>query len=746
MKDNKKQLKILLAIAISVMMIASMTLTASVTASAAEVTETNTAAEISVSYDISDATSFVFSDSGITVTEGAYGGYKIDGTSLTIKESGTYIVSGNCANGTIVIKKNVTGVTLVLNGLTLSASATAPITCNKGSEVTIVAAAGSVNDLADDMYNNDDIYTDEELYPDIENAVIKCKDGSNVTICGTGTINITANGKNGIKGGYDLYEEDDDGNVTDTLISTASLTIKEVTLNITANVNDGLKSDKELNILSGNITVSAVDDGIKCDYVLNIGEEGTDGPTINVKKATEGIEAATLNVYSGNITVNATDDGINAANSDLDRYSFSYNQYGGYVVVNVTNGDGIDSNGTINLCGGTLEVYSPAQGDGDPLDSENGTYFKGATVLAVGHLGMAQGYSATTPYVTFGSANGNTGGRAGGFGGTQTNLVTAGSTITITDTSGNLLYTAKAVRNASYILFASPELTSGATYTLKNGTAAAATATAGNASTGGMGMGGQMPGSIGGEQGQMPGNNGGEQGQMPGNNGGEQGQMPGNIGGEQSQMPGNNGNDQGRMPGGSDQAQQPGNEAGIQGQVPENGENQGQFPENGYAPGQVPGMNGTQDRTRNGRQSGGFPDQNRENNGETAAPPEMNEGTTPEMPGNATGKTPQFPEQNGGFGGPELNADEEMPSPPEMNGEMKERPEEEIPQKAEKDERPGDVPQMPEEGEANGHHKRNDEASDPTEAQEMPEELVENLNWIQKLINAIRDFIMSLFR
>lgn len=373
-------------------------------------------------YSIDDATSFVFSDSGITVTEGEYSGYKVEGTALTIKESGTYVVSGACDNGTIVVKKNVTGVTLVLNGLDLSASATAPITCNKGSEVMIVAAAGSVNNLADDEYNNDDIYTDETLYPDIENAVIKCKDGSNVTICGTGTINVTANGKNGIKGGYDLYEEDEDGNVTDTLLSTASLTIKDVTLNIVANVNDGLKSDKVLNILSGTITVSAADDGIKCDYTMNIGSEGAGGPTIAVKNAAEGIEAATLNVYSGSIAVNASDDGINAANSDLTNYSFSYNQYGGYVYVNVTGGDGIDSNGTINLVGGTLEVYTPSQGDGDPLDSERGVSFNGATVLAVGHLGMAQGYSAATPYVTFGSSGEMPGG-FGGMNGNQSNPV-----------------------------------------------------------------------------------------------------------------------------------------------------------------------------------------------------------------------------------------------------------------------------------------------------------------------------------
>ena len=459
--------------------------------------------------DTANATSFVFSDSGIAVTEGAYTGYKVKGTALTVNAAGTYVVSGSCANGSITVKKNVTGVTLVLDGLTLSASATAPITCNKGSGVTIFAAADSVNNLADDKYNNDDVYTDATAYPDIENAVIKCKDGSNVVISGTGTINVTAYGKNGVKGGADLYEEAADGSYTDVLLSVASLTIKEVTLNVSIKHSykdpddassydgDAIKSEKELNILSGNITVSANDDGIKCDYTLNIGAEGTAGPTVNVTKAAEGIEASTVNIYSGSIYVNATDDSINAANGDIAERStaFSYNQYGGYVYINVTNGDGIDSNGSATLAGGTLEVWSPAQGDGDPIDTEYGCAFSGATVLAVGHAMMQQSYSGT--YVAFGGSGGRPG-FGGGMGGSQSNIVSAGSTVTITDASGNTVYTSqsKAVRNASYVVFASPSLTSGSSYKLNGSTTAAATTSSG----GGMGPGGQQPGNPGGQQ------------------------------------------------------------------------------------------------------------------------------------------------------------------------------------------------------------------------------------------------------
>ena len=472
-----------------------------------------------------------FTDGAATLTSGSAAGVTINGTAVKINAAGTYTFAGSCADGSIVVKKGVTGVTLILDGLTLSAHATAPITCNKGSGVTIVAAAGSVNNLADDQYNNDDVYTDETTYPDIENAVIKCKDGSNVTIAGTGTINVNAYGKNGVKGGYDLYEEDADGNATDTLLSTASLTIKDVTLNVSIRHSykdpeeassydgDAIKSEKELNILSGNITVSANDDGIKSDYTLNIGAEGTTGPTINVTKATEGIEGSVVNVYSGNVCVNATDDGINAANGDIaDRSTdFAYNQYGGYVYINVTNGDGIDSNGSATLSGGTLEVYAPSQGDGDPIDTEYGCTFSGATVLAVGHAMMQQSYSGV--YAAFGGGNSGRPG-FGGFGmngGSTGDIVSANSAITITDDSGNTVYTAqsKAPRNASYVVFASPTLTSGSSYKLNDSTSATATTSSG----GGMGPGGQ-PGNE-----QQPGEN-------PGFPGGNPGDRPGFPSGE----------------------------------------------------------------------------------------------------------------------------------------------------------------------------------------------------------------------
>ena len=338
----------------------------------------------------------------------------------------------------------------------LTSSTTAPIACNKSTEVVIVAADGTVNTLADSEYNNDETHTENT---EAENAVIKGKDGSKITLTGTGTLNIVSNGKNGIKGGATTETEGD-----------AYITIENITLNITANVNDALKTDQELNILSGNITIFAQDDAIKSDLVLNIGQTGTDGPTITITNSIEGIEAATLNIYSGNINVTATDDGINAANSDLTNYSFACNIYGGNLYVNAINGDGIDSNGTLAVYGGNIEVYSSASNDNVPLDSDGTFTLSGGTVLAVGSSGMAQNPNTVSQnYITFGT---NTFGMMGQNNQQSTSVsIKANDAITILDATGNTLYSATALRNASYVLFSSASLNKSSNYQLSiNGT------------------------------------------------------------------------------------------------------------------------------------------------------------------------------------------------------------------------------------------------------------------------------------
>ena len=426
--------------------------------------------------DIADAVVLTFTDSGITAQDGT-AGYEIDGTALTITESGIYAVSGSCADGTIQIKKGTTGVTLILNGLDLTSGDSAAITCSKSGEVTILAADGTQNALSDTEQNNDDNYPDNS---DAENAVIKCKDGSAVTLGGTGALTVTANGKNGIKSGA-ATEEDGE----------ASLTIRDLTLHINAPVNDAINAEQLLNVESGTLTIDAADDAIHCDMILNIGADGSDGPTIDITSCYEGLEGAELNVLSGNITINASDDCMNAANSDLTGYAFTLTISGGTIDAYGSSGDGFDSNGDLTITGGTVVVWTANTADNEPLDADGTITVTGGTVLAAGgSSGMGMSLEAAQPCVIYGASSlGGTPGSA-----QSSSLIASGADVTIEDSSGSAVYSGTARCNACFVLFSSADVTADGPYTLKAGNSSAeGIAQSGTVSTG-MGMGGGFRG------------------------------------------------------------------------------------------------------------------------------------------------------------------------------------------------------------------------------------------------------------
>lgn len=480
-------------------------------------------------------TEIQFSDSGIT--SAASDGVEIDGTALTIKESGTYLLSGTCANGSIKVKKGTTGVTLVLSGLTLTSEITAPIICAKSTEVTIVAAANTENTLTDTENNNADVGGAEA-----ENAVIKCKDGSTVTLCGTGTLNVIANGKNGIKSGASTESEGD-----------ASLTIRELTLNITAPVNDAVNAEAALNVESGTLTIAAGDDALHCDNALNIGTESTAGPSITITTCCEGLEGAAVNIYSGDVSIAATDDCINAANSSLSGYSDTLNISGGTVVAYTTSGDGFDSNGDITISGGTVAVWTANAADNSPLDADGTVTISGGTVLAAGGSGgMGMNLSAQQPCVTFGSTSGMMGGKGSGMGGQRlppdmqnldgqniekpdfgkpdtqnmpgqdfggfgsaASLTAENTAFSILDDQGNTLYSGTARCGTSFLLFSSPELSEGDSCTLSvDGTDTTADVQTGTISSG-------MGGGMGFHGGSRPDNGNFGNGNFPGGMGGQ---------------------------------------------------------------------------------------------------------------------------------------------------------------------------------------------------------------------------------
>lgn len=226
-----------------------------------------------------------------------------------------------------------------------------------------------------------------------------------MVLCGSGSLTLNANGKNGIKSGTTDSETAQD----------ASLTIRELTLTINAPVNDAINAEQLLNVESGTLTLDAADDALHCDLVMNIGADGTDGSTLTILNAYEGIEAAALNIASGSIDITSQDDCLNAGNSSLTNYGFEINISGGTLRAYTTAGDGFDSNGTMTISGGDIEVWTSNATDNQPLDADGGITVTGGTVLAAGGSnGMGLTLTAEQPYVTFGSGRG---GMGGGFGG-----------------------------------------------------------------------------------------------------------------------------------------------------------------------------------------------------------------------------------------------------------------------------------------------------------------------------------------
>lgn len=344
-------------------------------------------------YTTANATLVTLTDSFATA-KGKYTGYEIDGTDVSITAAGTYVFSGDCDNGSITVKKGVTGVTIVLNGLTLTNDDSAAITLNKTAEASLIAAAGTTNTVADTEGSND------------ENAAVKVKSGAALAIGGTGTLTVDGNAKNGIKGAAD-----------------AVITVAEVKLNINA-ANDGLSCDDELNITGGTLSITAGgdavkaspdtgdtgnpdttslgnvtisggtltlatdDDGVHADNDLVIGTKGassTSTPRINITASYEGLEGTTVTVYSGDIDVVASDDGVNAANSTLGERSDKYaiNIAGGDLYIDAGS-DGLDSNNDINITGGKVEVYG-ADAMMDAAIDYDGTFtLSGGTLFGAG--------------------------------------------------------------------------------------------------------------------------------------------------------------------------------------------------------------------------------------------------------------------------------------------------------------------------------------------------------------------------
>ncbi len=308
-------------------------------------------------------------------------------------------------------------------------------------------------------------------------------DSGNVYIDG-GTININS-GRDGIQAVTKLAVQNaditiqtaDGANSTDIdtaesykgLKATGSVEISSGTISLNT-ADDGVHANDSISVIGGDLTIASGDDGMHADENLTIS-----AGTIDIQESYEGIESSVIQIDGGDISVVATDDGLNAGGgSDTDTTTgtfgedtFGAGQMGGGMDVDETKqmnitggtlvvdseGDGLDSNGTITMSGGVVIINGTTSGGNGSLDYGSSFSITGGTLVATGTSDMAQNASE---------------GSQVSLGITYDTSQEAGEIISLLDEEGNVVLSFVPEKTYSHVVISSPDLTTG-TYTLVSG-------------------------------------------------------------------------------------------------------------------------------------------------------------------------------------------------------------------------------------------------------------------------------------
>ena len=425
---------------------------------------------------------------GVTVSDGV----------ITITKAGNYKLIGTYEGQIKVEAADSDMVRLVLKNATITNSTGAAINVVEADEVVIYTASGTTNTVSDGSS-----YADTASgSPD---AAIYSK--SDLTLAGEGTLKVEGKYEEGIhtSDGLVIASGTLEVNAANTGIKGKDyVDILDGTVTVTAS-QDGIKATNNtdgnrgwVRLSGGTVNISADDDGFKAERVLEIS-----GGTLNINQANEGIEGQYINILDGTVNVTSSDDGINASYSTTSTSTESaststmqtaqrnqaaqgntgqgnaaqggqppagggagggmgggtfevvdatINISGGTVTVNAK-GDGIDSNGTATLSGGTVIVYGPFTGGNTSLDTNGDLLLNGATVTAAnsGDIFEAPSSNSTSGYLKISNVS---------------NL-SAGTTVQVTDSSGNVVANYKVTNSSTaLIVVSSSKITKGESYTV----------------------------------------------------------------------------------------------------------------------------------------------------------------------------------------------------------------------------------------------------------------------------------------
>lgn len=148
-------------------------------------------------------------------------------------------------------------------------------------------------------------------------------------------------------------------------------------------VDDSLHSGGDIGIAGGKFNLRSGDDAIHSGANILIENGNFEMPYCH-----EGIEGVTVTIKNGNYSINSSDDGINATNGESesdgrddpftpDNSCFVIIE-GGYLTI-VSEGDCIDSDGTLTVNGGTLDLTCGGNGN-TAIDATSGYTNNGGSV------------------------------------------------------------------------------------------------------------------------------------------------------------------------------------------------------------------------------------------------------------------------------------------------------------------------------------------------------------------------------
>ena len=477
-----------------------------------------------VSGEEPNATIVLSGDTG-TLSDSARG---TSGSTVTVTRKGVYRVTGQSEGVTIVVNDETESgnIYLVLDGVTMNSEGPCIVAeaCDKliiqcvgECSLTAVCASGEYDaaiwardDLTlsgsgkltlvsdgDGIHASDDLkITGGSLSISAQGAGIKANDSVRI---GGGEIAIVS-GKDGVhlensEGDSWFYLEDGSLSIdawgdgldvgTSGGVMTGSVTLAGGSLSIRAalkgvkcqgdvyvgeavltvdSTDDALHSDASISLTGGALTLSSGDDGVHAASALLI-----TGGSLSVTESYEGLEAFEVTIRGGEITVYASDDGINAAGGSdsasaeagpwaafSNASSGTLSIAGGTLYVNA-GGDGLDSNGSLYISGGLVIVEGPSASGNGALDKGDGSgcvaSITGGTVLAIGTADMAVNFDSGTQCSLLVSLSGS-----------------AGDVITVDDGSG---FTFTASKRFDCVVYSSPALQTGGTYTVTAGSASA---------------------------------------------------------------------------------------------------------------------------------------------------------------------------------------------------------------------------------------------------------------------------------